>query len=312
MAQQPISLQSPVGESEETNFGDFIEDKGAENPSDMTAIVLLKEKIKDVLETLTVRERQVLEHGRDHAKGRRREVDPRPDHGPVPHHVERIGARDPALEQPIGGGDALPNVDEVVGARAALGTNRTHMAAGAVRAAAAAYLAGELGGDIHPRAIAKLPNHRFVSTVKVGSVNSGAFVVGSVRPEDVFERRIPAGDLAAHEALRAAVEARTGALRRRVVAAELESLDGRILAALGVSDAPAAELAAATVDRAELPEDRKAAAQELVLGRGMSYAAAGRVLGVSVATIRRDIGRLDARGQTPRPHVLPDPEAGTA
>ena len=61
MAQQPISLQSPVGESEETNFGDFIEDKGAENPSDMTAIALLKEKIKDVLETLTERERQVLE-----------------------------------------------------------------------------------------------------------------------------------------------------------------------------------------------------------------------------------------------------------
>ncbi len=61
MAQQPISLQSPVGESEETNFGDFIEDRGAENPSDMTAIVLLKEKIKDVLETLTDRERQVLE-----------------------------------------------------------------------------------------------------------------------------------------------------------------------------------------------------------------------------------------------------------
>jgi RNA polymerase primary sigma factor len=61
MAQQPISLQAPVGESEETSFGDFIEDKGAENPSDMTAIVLLKEKIKDVLETLTGRERQVLE-----------------------------------------------------------------------------------------------------------------------------------------------------------------------------------------------------------------------------------------------------------
>ena len=61
MAQQPISLQSPVGESEETNFGDFIEDKGAENPCDMTAVVLLKEKIKDVLETLTERERQVLE-----------------------------------------------------------------------------------------------------------------------------------------------------------------------------------------------------------------------------------------------------------
>jgi RNA polymerase primary sigma factor len=61
MAQQPISLQAPVGDSEDTNFGDFIEDKGADNPSDMTAIVLLKAKIKDVLETLTERERQVLE-----------------------------------------------------------------------------------------------------------------------------------------------------------------------------------------------------------------------------------------------------------
>ncbi len=61
MAQQPISLQAPVGDSEDTNFGDFIEDKGADNPSDMTAVVLLKAKIKDVLETLTERERQVLE-----------------------------------------------------------------------------------------------------------------------------------------------------------------------------------------------------------------------------------------------------------
>ena len=61
MAQQPISLQAPVGDSEDTNFGDFIEDKGADNPSDMTAIVLLKEKIKNVLCTLTERERQVLE-----------------------------------------------------------------------------------------------------------------------------------------------------------------------------------------------------------------------------------------------------------
>ena len=50
MAQQPISLQSPVGDSDDTSFGDFIEDKGAENPSDMTAAVLLKEKIGDVLE----------------------------------------------------------------------------------------------------------------------------------------------------------------------------------------------------------------------------------------------------------------------
>ncbi len=60
MAQQPISLQSPVGDSDDTNFGDFIEDKGAENPYDMTAYSLLREKLMDVLESLTARERKVL------------------------------------------------------------------------------------------------------------------------------------------------------------------------------------------------------------------------------------------------------------
>ena len=61
MAQQPISLQSPVGDSEDTNFGDFIEDKGADNPSEMTSYSLLKEKLSDVLDSLTERERKVLE-----------------------------------------------------------------------------------------------------------------------------------------------------------------------------------------------------------------------------------------------------------
>ncbi len=60
MAQQPISLQSPVGDGDDTNFGDFIEDKGAENPYDMTAFSLLREKIMDVLDSLTERERRVL------------------------------------------------------------------------------------------------------------------------------------------------------------------------------------------------------------------------------------------------------------
>ena len=61
MAQQPISLQSPVGDSDDTNFGDFIEDKSAENPSDMTSYSLLKDKLNEVLTTLTERERKVLE-----------------------------------------------------------------------------------------------------------------------------------------------------------------------------------------------------------------------------------------------------------
>ncbi|HEY3931246.1 MAG TPA: RNA polymerase sigma factor RpoD [Verrucomicrobiae bacterium] len=61
MAQQPISLQSPVGDSEDANFGDFIEDKAADNPLDITSFSLLKDKLGDVLCSLNERERKVLE-----------------------------------------------------------------------------------------------------------------------------------------------------------------------------------------------------------------------------------------------------------
>lgn len=60
MSQQPISLQSPVGDGDDTSFGDFIEDKAAENPYDIAATALLREKIIDVLQSLTEREREVL------------------------------------------------------------------------------------------------------------------------------------------------------------------------------------------------------------------------------------------------------------
>jgi RNA polymerase primary sigma factor len=61
MAQQPISLQSPVGDNDDTNFGDFIEDKATESPSDVTSFSLLKDKLTDVLCSLNERERRVLE-----------------------------------------------------------------------------------------------------------------------------------------------------------------------------------------------------------------------------------------------------------
>ena len=50
-----------MGDSDDTSFGDFIEDKSAENPSDVTSYSLLKEKLGDVLTTLTERERKILE-----------------------------------------------------------------------------------------------------------------------------------------------------------------------------------------------------------------------------------------------------------
>ena len=61
MAQQPISLQSPVGGAEDMSFGDFIEDKSTEDPSDVTSFSLLKDKLTDVLASLNERERKVLE-----------------------------------------------------------------------------------------------------------------------------------------------------------------------------------------------------------------------------------------------------------
>jgi len=60
MAQQPISLQSPVGDGEDTSLGDFIEDKSAENPSDSASTRLLREKIDNVLLSLAAREKEVL------------------------------------------------------------------------------------------------------------------------------------------------------------------------------------------------------------------------------------------------------------
>ncbi len=61
MAQQPISLQSPVGDGDNTSFGDFIEDKSTESPAEVTSLSLLKEKLNDVLTSLSEKERDVLE-----------------------------------------------------------------------------------------------------------------------------------------------------------------------------------------------------------------------------------------------------------
>jgi RNA polymerase primary sigma factor len=61
MAQQPISMQAAVGDSDDTHFGDLIEDNTAENPSDVTSYNLLKGRLGEVLNGLTERERRILE-----------------------------------------------------------------------------------------------------------------------------------------------------------------------------------------------------------------------------------------------------------
>ena len=60
IAQEPISLQTPIGDEGDTHFGDFIEDKRAISPASATAYSLLREQMESVLETLTEREKKVL------------------------------------------------------------------------------------------------------------------------------------------------------------------------------------------------------------------------------------------------------------
>ncbi|MDB5326808.1 MAG: polymerase sigma factor, sigma-70 family, partial [Phycisphaerales bacterium] len=60
ISRHPISLDRPVGESEDSYFGDFIEDEKAENPVDSATQEMLKDKIEQVLKTLTYREREII------------------------------------------------------------------------------------------------------------------------------------------------------------------------------------------------------------------------------------------------------------
>jgi len=60
VAREPISLETPIGEEEDSLLGDFIEDKEVENPASQTADTLLREQIRSVLDTLPPREQEVL------------------------------------------------------------------------------------------------------------------------------------------------------------------------------------------------------------------------------------------------------------
>ena len=60
IAQEPVSLETPIGEEDDSHLGDFIEDDNATSPADHTAYALLKEQLDEVLEQLTDREENVL------------------------------------------------------------------------------------------------------------------------------------------------------------------------------------------------------------------------------------------------------------
>ena len=61
IAQEPVSLETPIGEEEDSHLGDFIPDEEASEPSEAASFSLLREQLMDVLDTLTPREKKVLE-----------------------------------------------------------------------------------------------------------------------------------------------------------------------------------------------------------------------------------------------------------
>ena len=72
IAQDPVSLETPIGEEEDSHLGDFIEDDKTQTPSDSVSFIMLKEQLLGVLDTLTPREEKVLRlrYGIDDGKPR--------------------------------------------------------------------------------------------------------------------------------------------------------------------------------------------------------------------------------------------------
>src|SRR5438105_2078994 len=61
VSQDPVSLETPIGEEEDSHLGDFVEDREAVSPSDAASLTMLHSEVEDVLDTLTPRERRVLQ-----------------------------------------------------------------------------------------------------------------------------------------------------------------------------------------------------------------------------------------------------------
>ena len=75
VSQEPVSLETPIGEEEDSHLGDFIQDENVQVPAEAAAYTLLREQLDEVLDTLTDRERQVLRlrFGLDDGRARTRE-----------------------------------------------------------------------------------------------------------------------------------------------------------------------------------------------------------------------------------------------
>ena len=94
IAQEPVSLETPIGEEEDSHLGDFIEDHDAPAPADAASFSLLREKLNEVLDTLSSREREVLEHRFGLNDGRQRTLEEVGQHfGVTRERIRQIEAK---------------------------------------------------------------------------------------------------------------------------------------------------------------------------------------------------------------------------
>ena len=94
IAQEPVSLETPIGEEEDSHLGDFIEDEDAPAPAEAASFILLKEQLENVLETLTSREEKVLRlrFGLDDGRSRTLE-EVGQEFGVTRERIRQIGAK---------------------------------------------------------------------------------------------------------------------------------------------------------------------------------------------------------------------------
>ena len=94
ISKEPVSLETPIGEEEDSHLGDFIEDRGALAPAEAASYALLKEQVHDVLDTLSEREARVLQlrFGLEDGRGRTLEEVGR-DFGVTRERIRQIEAK---------------------------------------------------------------------------------------------------------------------------------------------------------------------------------------------------------------------------
>ena len=126
IAQEPVSLETPIGEEEDSHLGDFIPDEDASEPSEAASFSLLKEQLMSVLDTLTPREKKVLELRFGIVDGRTRTLEEvGKEFNVTRERIRQIEGQGPAQAPPPQPQQKAPRLPELRGERCPLPSKRS-------------------------------------------------------------------------------------------------------------------------------------------------------------------------------------------